>query len=172
MALNIHQKSNRYFRWIKTKCTVLKDYFLLSLILSLLWMIIARDHYTYNHKFTSFMGISLFPLLGWTIGLFIVYAMFRYLYHSEKKGYLVQLLLFSIFYWSLLIAAETIGYHFLNIKNLAAASYAGLPICDCLHAAIWMKIAYFLMGPIFFVICSFIDINYFNKRAFKNRLYI
>lgn len=147
-----HRFKNRYGVWVL--------YFFLSLIVSFLWMIIAKDHYTYNHNFTSFMGISLFPLLGLATGLFTIYAIFTCLYYSEKRGYFVQLLLFSIFYWSLLIATETIGYHFLNIKNLAAASYPGIPICDCLHAPIWMKIAYFSMGPLFFFICSFINLYY------------
>ena len=137
----------------------------LSLAMSFLWMGIAKNFYKYNHNFMSILGISLFPLLGWTIGLFIVYAMFRFIYSGKERGYLVQLLLFSIFYWLLLIAAETIGYHFFDIKNLAAASYSGIPICDCLHTPAWMKVAYFSMGPLFFFMCFFINSYYSKTRS-------
>ena len=159
MSSSANASSHAY--WIKGKFEVWKGHFLLAITLSFVWMIIAKNHYYYNHNFISFIGINLFPLVGWAVGLFIVHRLFIKLgTYFKKINYFANILLFSIIYWSLLIAAETIGYHFFNIKNLATASYPGLPMCDCLHAPVWMKIGYFAMGPIFFFICRFMNLGY------------
>jgi hypothetical protein len=48
-----------------------------------------------------------------------------------------------------------------NIQNVATASYPGLPICDCIHAAPWMQFAYFAMGPIYYLLIHSLKLNRF-----------
>lgn len=127
---------------------------------ALIWMLIANKEYGYNTTMLKIFGINSYPLFAWAAGLFAAYLIYSHWEHILKKDTLVKkLLLFSAFYIPVLIGVETIAYHLFSIKNLAAASYAGLPLCDCIHAPRWMQISYILLGPIFFGICEFIGLE-------------
>jgi hypothetical protein len=41
-----------------------------------------------------------------------------------------------------------------NIRNLATAGYPGLPLLNCIHAPYRMKIVYFSMGPVYFLLLT------------------
>ncbi len=128
---------------------------------ALIWMLIARNEYGYNSNFLTVLGINLFPLFAWALGLFALYIVYS---HCERflkeRGFTRKLLLFIALYWPILIIIETIGYRFFNIHNLSAATYQGLPILGCIHAPRWMQIVYFAMGPIFFVTYSMLKPEY------------
>lgn len=127
---------------------------------ALIWMLIARNEYGYNSNFLTVSGINLFPFLAWALGLFALYIVYSHCERSLKpRGFTRKLLLFTALYWPMLIIVETVGYRFFNIHNLSAAAYQGLPIFGCIHAPCWMQIAYFAMGPIFFVICSVLKLK-------------
>lgn len=131
-----------------------------SSIIALIWIILGRNEYRYNQNFLVVSGINLFPLFSWTLGLFAVYLIYSHYEHILKEqGFAKQLFLFLAFYWPLLIVGETLAYHVFNIHNLQNAAYAGLPICNCMHAPTWMKIAYFALGPVFFIVCYLLKLE-------------
>jgi hypothetical protein len=132
-------------------------YFLIALAISTIWCIAGRKEYSYNQKFAKIFGISAFPLIGWTLGLAVAMILSdlinSWLYLSNIYS---QFGAFLLMYWTLLLAAETIGYHVFNVKNKAAAKYKGIPILDCMHAVWWMKIVYFSLGPVMFIVSKLI----------------
>ena len=128
---------------------------MVSFVIALIWMLVAKGQYQYNIDMITIWGISLFTLFAWATGLFGTYLIYSHWEHILKeKGWLRKLLLFIAFYWPLLIIVETLAYHSFNIRNLASASFPGLPLCNCIHAPLWMQISYFLLGPLFFMICE------------------
>lgn len=145
-------------------------HFIVSSVIALMWMLIAKGEYGYNRDFLTLAGINLYPLFAWAIGLFGAYLIYSHYEHILKEqGFLRQFLLFVAFYWPLLIAVETIAYHVFDIRNIAAASYLGLPICDCIHAPKWMQAAYFAMGPVFFSVCYALKLENPHFRIIENK---
>ena len=146
-----------------TKRKLLLFNLLISSLLSLIWMLISKNEYSYNQDFLIIMGFNIFPFFAFSLGLFAVYLLYsHYQYLIKDNSYLKRLLLIIIIYFPLLIIVETIAYHLFNIHNLASSMYSGLPFCDCLHANRYMQIAYFLMGPLFFTFCYILKINNIN----------
>lgn len=136
-----------------TKRKTLLFQLLISSLLSLAWMLIARNEYGYNQDFLIILGINTFPFFSFSLGLFALYLIYsHYEYLFKNNSYIKKLLFVVLIYFPLLIILETIAYHYFNIRNTASAMYIGLPICDCLHAPRWMQASYFLMGPLYFTI--------------------
>ena len=143
-----------------TERKILLYHFLVSSLIAIGWMLIAKKEYGYNYDFITVAGINFYPLFAWAVGMFAIYIIYSHYEHILKEqGFLRKMLLFVAFYWPWLIVVETVGYHMFNIHNLTTASYAGLPLCDCIHAPIWMQISYFLLGPIFFAICYLLRLD-------------
>jgi len=139
---------------VVTRRTNLFLHFAVASAMAALWAFLGRNEYGYNHPFLVVAGINAFPLFGWAAGLFATYLLFSHEEHIFRlKGFVRQIGLFLAIYWPLLVLAESLAYHVFNIHNLAASSYVGLPICDCLHAPRWMQALYFAMGPMFFAVC-------------------
>jgi hypothetical protein len=129
-------------------------------IISLVWMLIANNQYGYNRNMLIVFGLNSFPLFAWASGLFAAYLIYSHWEHKFKfASPIKKMLLFIAFYWPILISVETIAYHIFNIKNLSTAVYAGLPICDCIHAPIWMQVSYLALGPLYFGICELIGLE-------------
>ena len=145
-----------------TQRTGLLKTLLLSFILSFLLVFIARNYFIYKSEFLTIQGISLFPLLAWTLGLFGLYLMHKSLEkHIKNPTLLKKLLLLIVIYWPLLISVETLWYHKAGVQ--LNSHYSGLPVCDCIHAVWWAKIAYFLIGIIFFIINYYLVEKQLNK---------
>ena len=143
---------------------------LVAMIISLLWNILARKQYSYNQDFISIFGLNIFPVLGWCLGMFLVYLIyFHYEHIFHEKEYIKKLLLFAMIYFLLLIFGETLFYHVFGVKNLATAQYSGLPICNCLHAPTWMKISYFAIGLVFFSICYYMGLENPHFKVAKSK---
>ena len=137
--------------------------FAVATLISFVWIFFARNQYAYNYNFIVLWKINLFPFFAWAMGLFSSYLLYLHYEHilirKIGRGFIKMLAFFSALYLPLLILVEDIGYNFLDIHNLAAANYSGLPFCNCLHGPAWMKLAYFLIGPLFFTICYFLRIE-------------
>ncbi len=124
-------------------------------MVSFVWIYFGKSQYAYNHIFFKIGEFAWFPFLAWSFGLFLVYSIYLFLFKKINTNFIDKFFIFSFLYWTLLIIVETLGYHFFNIHNLAAAGYKGLPICDCMHAPLWMKMVYFMLGPLYFISCEF-----------------
>ena len=143
-----------------TKRKLLLFHLAISSFLSLLWLLISYQEYNYNQDFLIILGFNTFPFLAFSLGLFALYLIYsHYEYKLKNKSYLRKLLLIMLIYFPFLIIVETIAYHLFNIQNIASEMYAGLPLCNCLHAQRWMQISYFLMGPFYFTILYLSKIN-------------
>ncbi len=149
-------------------------HFLAASLVSLIWIIIAKNQYGYNQNFLTILGLNTFPLFAWAVGLFAMYLFYSYFEHFKilkGKGFIRKIILFCIFYFPILIIMETSGYYLFNIHNLTTANFPGLPICNCLHAPGWMQISYFALGPVFFAICYVLKLeNPHLTKKFKNKL--
>jgi hypothetical protein len=139
-----------------------------SSVIALIWVFIANSHYVYNQFSLNFFGLNAYPLFAWASGLFAVYIIYSHWEHKIKsRSFIKKLGLFIVIYWVLLIVVETLAYHVFNIVDVANISYLGLPICDCIHAPRWMQLVYFLMGPVYFIICELLGLenpHYMTKR--------
>lgn len=132
----------------------------ISSIIALVWVIIAQKDYGYNQAMFSILGLNSFPLFAWACGLFVAHIIYSHWEHKIKNtnGF-KKIILFTAIYWPLLILLETTGYYLFDIKNLATAAYPGLPICNCMHAPVWIQTSYFLMGPVYFIICELLRLE-------------
>lgn len=136
----------------------------LAFLVALIWNILASSQYGYNQNFYSFLGINLYPLTAWTIGLFSLFLIWDvWIKKINLKNYLYNLLMIILVYSTLLIFFETLFYHVFNVQNLQTAVYSGLPICNCLHAPPWMQLSYFILGPIYFTLYYFLNLKYKKK---------
>lgn len=132
-------------------------YAVLAFCLALIWTVAASSLYNYNTTTVSLFGINLYALLGWSLGLLIGYILYSFAQRFVRcTTWWQKLLLFNALYLPLLIVVETIAYHYFNVVNVATTNYAGLPLCDCIHAPLWMQIAYFAIGSIFFMLTRLI----------------
>lgn len=123
--------------------------------IAFLWMLIAHRHYGYNRELLVIFGLNTYPFFAWASGLFAAYLLYSHWEHRFRPATRwKKLLLFAAFYWPILIAVETVAYHVFFIRNVATGAYAGLPLCDCIHAPIWMQVAYLVLGPLYFGLCE------------------
>lgn len=142
----------------------------LSLIIAVTWTYATRQMYDYNMSFTSVSGVSLFPIVGWTLALFTGYfAVNAIIKHAGVRHIAIQFVIVGLFYAIAVVIAETVGYHVIGIQNIGTSAYAGLPVCDCLHAPAWMQIGYFALGPLHWVITKIViassNLWYFLTRS-------
>lgn len=131
-----------------------------AVIFAITWSIIAHSEYGYNTAMLSGPGINLYPIVGWSFGLLAIYFIYRKVRSYISVSSIWQkLALINVFYIPLLLFAEFVAYHFLGVINLATASYPGIPLCDCLHAPVWMQAAYLAMASLFLVALHFLRLD-------------
>lgn len=120
--------------------------------LSLTWSVFARSVYGYNTETIILFGVSLYPLVAWSFGLLIGYMFYSLVKKAvSATKWWQELALFNVLYVPILIALETIAYHVFDVVNVATSGYDGLPLCECMHAPLWMQAFYFMMGSIFLI---------------------
>ena len=125
----------------------------IAFIISVVWKLIGGKYYHYGFNKLILFGVNLYPIFLWTFGLFIVALVFHDINRFIKRAStLTKFLIFSSLFWFGLLLAEWVVYNIFGIKNLATASYSGIPFLNCIHAPLWMQISYFLMGPIYFIL--------------------
>ncbi len=131
--------------------------FAIASVIALIWLLVGGSQYGYNTNYIVIWGMNSFPLFAWACGLFGTQLLYnRYRIYLPTKNLTQDFVIFVLIYCIAIVVIETIGYHVFNIHDLVTAQYSGLPICDCLHAPYWMKIAYFTMGPINYLVTSLI----------------
>ncbi|MBU0660821.1 hypothetical protein KKG22_01420 [Patescibacteria group bacterium] len=147
-----------YF-WFTRRTHVFPHLYISSAI-ALCWMLIAKEQYGYNQEMLVIVEINIFALCAWALGLFAIYLIYSYWADRLKyKELRKKTLLFVVIYWVLILSAETIAYHVFNFRNISTEIYAGLPVCDCIHAPGWMQASYLILGLIYFAICELIGLK-------------
>jgi hypothetical protein len=132
----------------------------ISSSLAFLWILISNNQYGYKNELFLLFGLNSFPLFSWAVGLFFTYIIYcNFEIRLNLTEFKSQMLLFLLIYCPMLIFFETIAYHIFIIRNIAAINYPGLPLCNCIHAPIWIQISYFLLGPLYFIICKITKIK-------------
>ncbi|MDA3792283.1 MAG: hypothetical protein PF545_01305 [Elusimicrobia bacterium] len=127
--------------------------FAVSTFLGFIWVYMAKSFYLYDSGAAVILGINIFTLSAFAIGLLGVYIIYwQFQQRLSYKLFSQKVILYSSIYWVMLIAFEWIGYHKFNIRNGATSVYPGLVMVDCLHAPKIMKAAYLSFGPLFFLI--------------------
>lgn len=133
---------------------------LLSSVFAIVWVFLAGENYGYNNERIALFGLNTFPLFAWAIGLFAIYIVYSYV---EKiltiSSFTLQAIVFIALYVVGLIFFEAVGYYVFDIKNVATGMYSSLPLCNCLHAPVWMQISYFIIGPVYFFICKLLRLE-------------
>ncbi len=148
-----------------------KDYLIvyaLAIVQAAIWIFFGNNQYGYNQDVIVIMGINIYPFLMWSVGLLLMYIYAEYLFYVfDVKKFWKQFLVYTLFFWFALVIFETLAYHVFFIRNIATSAYAGLPVCDCIHAPLWMQIVYLSMGPVNFLIQ-----RYFKKLHLKKSVNI
>jgi hypothetical protein len=125
-------------------------HYIIAFILALGWTRYANHYYMYNGFKWNFLGIPFFPLITWAFGLTVLYIIYKGVMGAFKIKNKISFLIWYFLYAPSLVVVEILGYHVFNIKLIS--HYPGLPVFDCLHVPFWMKIAYFSMGAIYFLV--------------------
>ncbi|MBI1834069.1 MAG: hypothetical protein HYR90_04580 [Candidatus Andersenbacteria bacterium] len=128
------------FAWHKR---VLIMPFVVALLTSLAWTFYYPYEYADNN-FLLFGRINMYPLVLWTVSLVALYS----LYLRLPKRY--RPIAFTMLYFTLLGAVETIGYHYLNIR--LTSNYTSLLGLGVIHAPVSMKIFYVVAGPAYILL--------------------
>lgn len=136
-------------------------HFILSTCIAFLWVWCARNNYGYNYTYYSVAGLNLLPIAAWSMGLLFVSEILN---HFAIEKIMIRLVVFTLLYWCALITIETYAFHVIGIRNISTGNSNGLPFCNCIHAPWWMRIVYFSMGPVYYIITIIVD-----QFAGKNR---
>jgi hypothetical protein len=132
---------------------------LVSSVLACFWLFVAREQYGYNRELLVISGYNIYPLFAWAVGLFGVFLMYAHWVPAFRKmAFLKKMIFFTALYWGLLFGSEILAYRVFNFRNIATAQYEGLPFLDCIHVPDWMKVAYLLNGPAYFLICELLGL--------------
>ena len=121
-----------------------------AVLLSGLWVYLTRHQYAYSHSPLTLGDSRLFPFVAWSVSLIVLFSLYRSIERHAHRPFLMTVLA----YWVFLIFFETVAYNFLNIRNIGTATYPGLPLCECLHAPVWMQTGYFIMGPLYLLLTT------------------
>ncbi len=136
---------------------------ILSTVIAVTWVYIAKGNYGYNHTYFTIAGMNILPLLAWSLGLIGVSEIFN---HFRTKRQFLNFILFIPVFWILLVSIETYAFHVIEIRDTMSGNSFGLPFCNCIHAPWWMRIAYFAMGPAYYgltIIADSFVIKYSNQ---------
>ena len=122
-----------------------------AIVCSLAWMFYGGDIYGYRDRYLYIGDISVYPLAAWAMCFSLSLVLsnhWRFRVPSWWKAFLA----YCIVYWIIVLGYETIAYHLLGIRNPATVGYPGLPICDCIHAPLWVQVSYLSMGPLYYLV--------------------
>ena len=145
---------------VATHRTRLLAHLALATVVAVGWVIVSHAQYGYNYAFITVRGANIFPIFGWAIGLFGMYLLYGHFVRGlGAPTAFTRFILFCAISVPLILTVETVGYHVFNIQNLTSQAYAGLPLCDCIHAPSWMQAAYLLLGPFYFVLSLIIGLE-------------
>jgi len=142
-----------YFYIVSLKTESIK-YLGLSTSIALIWVTLARNFYVYGPDMATILGLSVYPLLAWALGLLAVKEIYSYL---RPKNTLKAIIIITIAYITVLIALESFSYNVVGFALSILDKYPGLPICNCIHLPLAMQIYYLSIGPIYYILTLLLD---------------
>ncbi len=148
---------------ILTKRKRLLAYLAVAFFMGIAWGTSASAFYSYDSQVFVIGHFNFYPVLFWSAGLFGAQLVFN-MFQPRLRTFWTRFLCFILIFWSGLILVEFMAYHVFQIHNLATSKYAGLPGLDCIHAPTWMKLAYFSIGPLYFLIVEALKKEVENTR--------
>jgi hypothetical protein len=140
--------------WLLTSYIVYKEKIGQELIIAFLFALAWTSYYTYEYTSKDwFFGgkINLFPLICWTAGLVLT----REVYERLRGKY--RFLKVTIIYLALLFLFEYIGYNLLNIQ--LNSNFSDLLNLGIMHAPLFMKIFYLIVGPVYLLITDYLKVK-------------
>jgi len=135
---------------------VILPHYLVALSVTALWYFFLRKVYRYNRTEIRIFGITLYPVLAWSLSLPSLLILIRLI---SRAADLDRVYLFPLWYGLFvifLITFEWIGYHLLNVR--LKSGYKGLFFLDCMHIPGWAKLGYFSLGAVYFFVLDFFDL--------------
>jgi len=132
-----------------------KSSLLLSFGVSLFWSVFSVDFYNYSFSYKVLNLFDLFPFLAFGVGLYASYYMFYKIldfFELKSLNLRLELIIYFVYYVLIMLFGEWFFYHFVGVQNLATVAFPPLEICNCLHAPPAMAAVYMLMGPLFFIL--------------------
>lgn len=129
--------------------------FIIAFFVAFIWAVAMGDYYQYKKDTLQIFNINPYPLLTITLGLSVSYLLYLALPKNFKNNILKKLFFFFISFVLLMLTFETVAYHLFGIQ--LNADYPGLPICNCLHGPVHVKIGYFSFGLIYFALLAIFD---------------
>lgn len=114
-----------------------------AFVIAALWSAYFRYEYTGNN-ILLFNRVNVYPLVLWTVGLTGLQLVS---YKMPKHHHLAHAI---VFYLVFLLAAEAVGYHFLNVR--LNSNYTSLLSLGVIHAPPVMKLFYFFAGPVYLLL--------------------
>jgi hypothetical protein len=129
---------------------------LIGLFIAASYLTFYRDFYHYQAFTFRILDYPLFPLAAWPLAL----TLLSYYIHilptllKQKKVWMKIATAYGV-YVIMLIILEYTAYHYLNIR--LTSNYASLPLIDCLHTPLSMKVVYFANGLAFFTMYFFLE---------------
>lgn len=96
---------------------------IVSCIIAVGWTYATRQMYDYNMPFADVFDVSIFPLIGWSVALFVGYFFANAIVKlTGVQRALMQFVVVCLFYVIAVVVAETVGYHVIGIHNLGTST--------------------------------------------------
>ncbi len=129
---------------------------LIGLVIAVSYLTFYKDFYHYDAFTLHVLNYPLFPLAAWPLALTLLsyYINMLTTLLKQEKAWAKVATAYGV-YVIMLIFLEYTAYHYLNIR--LASNYASLPLIDCLHTPLSMKVVYFINGLAFFMLYFFIE---------------
>jgi len=124
---------------------------IVAFLIAFSWVNFFSDYYIYKETNYAILGINLFPLIAWTVGLVFL----REIYEKMKSK--DRLLKASIIYIIFILFLEYFGYHFLQIQ--LNFDFPGLFGFNLMHIPLFGKIFYLSAGPIYLWITDYLGVK-------------
>lgn len=140
-------------------------YFAISIMFGIVWSYLSRGLYTYSQGFPQIGQIDLYLLFAWSSGLFAYLILFKNIKKIQNYKFAIKFIIFTIIYYLFLLFVETVAYHVFGIHNELAKNYEPIKFCNCIHGPRWVQISYFIIGPLYFVVCTVLDKILKNKNS-------
>lgn len=125
-----------------------------ELIIAFFISVFITTYFTYEYQFFNLMigKINVLTLVCWTAGLVFLREVYERI-NIKRFKFLKICLLYFIF----LLIIEYVGYNFLGIR--LNSDYPGLFGFNLMHSPVFLRVFYFLAGPLYLLITDYLNVK-------------